>query len=273
MSSGSVTSRTRTNRWRQLTPFQQALCEHRGTFWIVADPCDGGTDEEQEPPAGWRDVVGEAAHDTLHVLELVPPRDLHDERVVRTWQAVGRNLGRALHRTRAAVAADIVHRPGRGAAVEHADLGEDPADRVLVQVLVLRGEWVDRRRDDRDLLARNPGRHVFAPGEDEAARVGQIGPQHVPRRGRRVVLPVDPDVAAPGHLRSGLRQALGKPGGLRIVQQDQVAWPDQLEQLGSVRREHPLIVADLLGCERTAKNLAVDLVVQPLEDDEDRRPR
>ena len=76
-------------------------------------------------------------------------------------------------------------------------------------------------------------------------------------------------MAAPGDQRAGPGQALGEPGRLRIVQQDQVAWPDQLEQLGSVRGEHALVVADLLGRQRPAGDLAVDLVVQALGDHEE----
>ena len=74
------------------------------------------------------------------------------------------------------------------------------------------------------------------------------------------------DVAAPRHPGAGPCQCRGQPGGLRIVQQDQIPRPYLVEQLGSVRGEHPRVMAGLGLVERAAGFLAVDLVVQAFRD-------
>ena len=53
------------------------------------------------------------------------------------------------------------------------------------------------------------------------------------------------------------------------MQQDQISRPYLVEQLGSVRGEHPSVIAGLGLAERAAGLLAVDLVVQPLGDHEE----
>ena len=66
-----------------------------------------------------------------------------------------------------------------------------------------------------------------------------------------------------------LRQWRRQPGGLRVVQEDQISRPDLADQLDRVRGEHPRVVAGLGLVERAAGGLAVDLVVQALGDHEE----
>jgi hypothetical protein len=87
-------------------------------------------------------------------------------------------------------------------------------------------------------------------------------PQELPPRPAQLVLHVGTDVTAPDHVRPGLCQRCGQPGGLRVVQHDQVAAPDTGTQLPRARREH-LRVMGGLGCAEwtTVARLAVDPVV------------
>ena len=93
-------------------------------------------------------MIGEAAHDSGHVLEPVPAGDLEQYRIIGAGAAFpgdDRWPGDGVH---GAIAADEPGGHLRHGTVKHAEFGEDGLHGRGVKVLVFRGERIDRRRDD-----------------------------------------------------------------------------------------------------------------------------
>jgi hypothetical protein len=161
---------------RQVVPLQQAFPVHGRALRVVGHLVDSRAGQHQVSTAAGHNVVGEAAHDPRHVLEPVPAGDLEHHRIIKAGAALpcdDRLLGDDVH---VAVAA---HEPGghlRRGTVKHAERGEDGLHGGGIKVLVLRGERVDRRRDDRDLVFRQPRWHVFPAREHVPLRRAQVRP-------------------------------------------------------------------------------------------------
>ena len=85
---GSPTSRIAScAHRRERLPRGEALTEHLGSLRVVHHGVDRGADERE---AGWRRAghpLREPLHDPPHVLQVVPPGDLHDEWAVRRERA------------------------------------------------------------------------------------------------------------------------------------------------------------------------------------------
>jgi hypothetical protein len=151
----------RAGRRGQAPPLCHAFSQDEGTLRIIGHPAHHGADEHQVPGAAGHHMLGEAAHDTRHVLEPVPARDLHDNRVGRAGPAVARYLpGVSDFAGRPVAACEAPGCLGR-LAVQDPDGGQDRLYRGGVEFLVLRGERVDRWRDDPGLCRENPRRHVL----------------------------------------------------------------------------------------------------------------
>jgi hypothetical protein len=95
-----------------------------------------------------------------------------------------------------------------------------------------------------------------------------VRPQELPRRPGHVIFPVEADVAAPYHPGARLRQRGGQRGGLRVVQQYDIAGLNPGDQFHRIRGHHPRVVIGLSRAEGTAAGIAMDLVVQALGDRE-----
>jgi len=259
----------RSGRGAQVPPLQQALPVDRGTLRVVAYLVDRRADQHQVPGRGRHDIVGEAAHDTGHVLEPVPAGDLDQHRITGPGAALADDVRGPGDHVHIPVAAHEPRGHHRRRAVQHAQLDQDGPHGVSGEGLVFRGERVDRRRDDPGLRDGDPRRDVFPAREYVRLCGGQVRSQEPPRRPGHIVLPVHTDVAAPYHPGAHPRQRRGQPGGLRVMQQHHVTGPDPGRQLRRVRGQHARVMAGLCRTERGAGQAAVDLIVQPLGDREE----
>ncbi|MDZ7734351.1 MAG: hypothetical protein U5R31_15905 [Acidimicrobiia bacterium] len=109
------------------------------------------------------------------------------------------------------------------------------------------------------------------PGEHVLVDVGlEERPQELPGPVAPLVRLVDTDVAPPDHVQAPRRQPHGQPGGLGVVQHDDVARRRHRGQLGGVPLQDLLVVVDLVRTERSpVPGLAVEPVVDPLRDREE----
>ena len=199
-------------------PRVEALGEDPRPLRVVGDAVDGRSDESETRVAAAGEMVGEAAQHTLHVLQAVPARDLHDERVA------GRERRRAAQDRRC---------PPLPVALEQADLRQEGQDPRPVQGSVLGGQRVDGGLDDPHVGTGQPWWHEGGVGEDEGPAAGEVGLQEVPRFLGERVGRVRADVAAPGRahavrdeVRVPSRPSAGRAG--RRCRRD-----------GSCRREPP----------------------------------
>ena len=174
--------------------------------------------------------------------------------------------------TRASLPSPRLNVGSPAAAVHDPGGGQDRVDLLGVELLVLGVERVDRRGDDLDLVVVEPLPHERLAGEHVGVGLLHVDAQEVPGAAREVVGLVDPDVATPDHLRARALQRADQPGGLRIVQQDDVVVVDQIDELARVRLQRVLVGLARLVVERAAVALeAVEVVVDPLRDGEERR--
>ena len=252
------------SRSRQIAPLQQAVSEYGNPFRVIGHPGDCRTGQHEVPVATGRDVLGEATHDSGHVLELIPPGNLNHQRVIGAGAPFAGDPRSPGDGARAAVAAQEGRPPLRRDIVQHADRGQDAPHSVIVEMLVLRGKRIDRRRYDPNLVTRNPRWHILAATEHVGVRGGQVRPQKAPPCPGGVVFPIHADMAAPRHLRARSRQHLGQPGGLRVVQQNQIPRPYLVEQFDGVRGENPCVMTGGAPAEWATRDLAMDLIVQAL---------
>ena len=143
---------------------------------------------------------------------------------------------------------------------------------VGVELLVLGVERVDRRGDDLDLVVVEPLPHERLAGEHVGVGLLDVDAQEVPRAARDVVGLVDPDMATPDHLRARALERADQPGGLRVVEQDDVVVVDQVDELARVLLQRVLVGLARLVVERAAvAREAMELVVDPLRDLEELR--
>ena len=98
---------------------------------------------------------------------------------------------------------------------------------------------------------------------------GMAAGNPMPRAWCRSASPRRCDSAIPPARRPG--QGRRQPGGLRVVQQHDIARADQPEQLVRVRGEDLRVVAGVGAAQRPAAGVTVNLVVQPLGDREEFR--
>ncbi len=203
---------------------------------------------------------------------MVPARDLDHDGVVVGQGAVLHDRGAAVDARGAAVLAHVRGALDRPRPEDPGD-PQDRAGRLLVELLVLGGEDVDRRGDDRDPARLEPGPDERRAGEHERVGGHHVGPQEVPRLADQVVRLVDADVRPPDDVGADCAQRRGEPGGLRIVEDHDVPWADQRRELRRGRVGDGLVLGPLGVCEGTAiPGAAVQSVVQALGDVEEQRP-
>jgi hypothetical protein len=208
-------------------------------------PATAGPASIRYPPLPGTDVIGEVAHDPRHVLEPVPAGNLDHHRIIRAgagFTGDDRRLGDGIHVTVAA------YEPGGHVwcgTVEYAEFDEDGPHGGGIEVLVRRGERVDRRRDDRHLpiggatTARSPGARIRTPPPSPGAAAGSPIPpgwRHSPSRHRC-------GSATPPGRQPALAARLGR--GLWVVQQCDIVRPDLAEQLHRVCGQHPRVMIGL----------------------------
>src|SRR5262249_27600259 len=121
----------------QLVPALKAFREYGRALRVVGYSRYRWANEQQVAAAGRCDVVGEAAHDGLRVLEPVPPRDLDNQLVIWAWQLLGDDIRWPAHAARDALTPLEGCWPVRRRTVEHPDRGQDSAHRDVVEMLVL----------------------------------------------------------------------------------------------------------------------------------------
>jgi hypothetical protein len=152
------------------------------------------------------------------------------------------------------------------------DAAKHPPNLSVVQVTVLGGERVDGRWDHPHPLWRQPFRDVPFPREDERIGLVEVAAQELPAPVGLGITLVPADVATPYDVRAGLVDAADEAGGLRIVQQHDVARPYLLREAGLVLVKDPRVVLVLGGTELgPGVHGAVQRVVNPLCDREELR--
>src|SRR5262245_5772151 len=160
--------------------------------------------------------------------------------------------------------------PSRRVALEQPDVVEDGLDVGLRHVLVLGREGIDRRRDHEGSLRVGPTGRVLPAGEHVGVDLLEVWTQEGPRPLDVLVRDVGTDVAAPDHHGPGSRERMREPRRLGIVEEDDVARPDESEELLGVRSKDLFIVAVLRGAEGApVTRRAVEVVVDPLGDGEE----
>ena len=93
----------------------------------------------------------------------------------------------------------------------------------------------------------------------------EVRPQELPADPAEIVLLVEPDMAPPHHLAAEMFRVLGQPGGLRVVQHDDVAGAGVRRQRIALRLQRGVVDAVLRLAEfATVTRGAVQVVVQPL---------
>ena len=145
-----------------------------------------------------------------------------------------------------------------------------PQDGVPVELLVLRGERVDGRRDDPHPGLVEPRGHVLLHGENVRLSGGQIGAQERPRLIGPLVGLVASDMAAPHHAASRLNERRRHPRRLGIVQDHYIPRVGVVDHTSRGHGGDLLIVVRLRGTERTAiACCSVQAIVDPLGDGEE----
>ena len=255
-------------------PVLSAFGEDGGTLRVVGHPGDVRSGQHQVGVGGTvGGHPGEAGEHAGHVLEPIPPADLHDEpRLRRRRRSVG-DESRA--------GSDSPDRPvttceGDGALgrdpIDQAHRREDGIDGRRIQVAVLGREGVDRGRDDHDSVAVDPLRHVLRPREHEGVGTFEVGPEERPGLVRQLVAAVASDVAAPHDPHPRCPDALDHARRLRVVQHHDVAGIDPGEEVREVRGQDAFERGVLGGTERPViPRIAVQAVVQTLRDGEELR--
>ena len=210
----------------------------------------------------------EPLHHPFHVLQAVPTRHLDHEPVHCAEH-------RAFGSEDRCAPSDMPHAsvaPSELVAVAVAticrddpDPRHDVDDLVLAELLVLRGERVDRWRDHPDLVAVDPGRHVLAQGKHVRGADSEVGTQELPGLVGVGVARLSSHVTSPNHDCTGLRERRREAGSLRIVQQDHVTSLDSTQHARQVGGRHRFVVTRLGGTESAVITFrTVQAVVHPL---------
>ena len=150
-----------------------------------------------------RDVLGEGANHAERILECVPARDLENDGRRGIHRTASEQLDLPVHTARRAVLA--LERGGSGLVglEQHPARAEHSQHGRALEILVLRREDVDRRRDHGDSVAIEPLPGERLSREHVRVGVGDVWAQEVPCVVREVVRPVEADVAAPDGGRPG----------------------------------------------------------------------
>ena len=156
------------------------------------------------------------------------------------------------------------------AGVHEGGLAQGCVDIRRAQLGVLGAEGVERGRDDPQPPSRDPVRGVRAAREDERARFLDVRPQEGPSRVGERGLGVAADVTAPHDVCAAVGQHAREPGGLGVVQQDDVARAHHGPQHGGVALEDLDVVLLLVDAQRAAVTRhPVQHVVEALGDGEE----
>ena len=203
---------------------------------------------------GTGDVLRESGHDAGHVLQGIPPRHLDDERHVRRRRRARlEHVDMTVDATDGAVLERECSDRRRGLTGEQADVVQHAPRRRPGSWLVLGRERVDRGRDHEGAARIGPVGHVRRSAEHVRVDVVEVRAQELPapvpcprsRRRRR-------HGSATPRSRPARAESCREPGGLRIVQQDDVARSDQRQQLVGVGAQDLLVVAPFVVAERAA---------------------
>ena len=246
-----------------------ALVEHRGASGSSATPSTLGPASTRWASPSRRRSSAKAVMHAGHVLQRVPPRDLHDQGHVEggggpvsARSAVPVDLHRTSRRAAGRVAGSGRVHP----AVEQAHVGERVEDLRSADLLVLRGEGVDRGRDH-EHPSRGPSRvaGTAAREHERAARrrgsgAGTPTPAGSARSGRRSRRgSATRRRCPPGAAAGPCRPSAGRGGAPR---RPGAQAPEQLDRVGLERR---LVVLVLAVAQRAAvAGRAVEVVVERL---------
>ena len=167
------------------------------------------------------------------------------------WTTAGASSGSGCSSNSSAVRSTRPGRPvvaheraGAPLAVGRDEAGgvQHGAHRLAVEVLVLRGEHVDRGRDHDDPLAVQPLPRERLAREHVGVGLGDVGLEERPRLAGELVRVVEPDVAAPDH-RGALRlERVEHARRLRVVQDHHVALVHARRDLRDIARQHALVL-------------------------------
>ena len=214
-------------------------------------------------------IVGDRVQHPDRVLEPVPARDLGDQGRVGWHGAVLVKLGGTTD-ARAAPVESVEESATEVIPLLDAGNVQDGGDRIRLEVLVLRGERVDRRRDDPDSCGLNAVPDERLPGEDVCVRLGHIRVEEFPGLVRELPWPVHPDVAAPDRADVLVLEVGEEPRRLRIVDVYDVPWPNELEQLAGGLGQRVLVDPALLGTQApSVSGGLVQVVVEALREAEE----
>ena len=157
-----------------------------------------------------------------------------------------------------------------GRAADGTDGFQNGVDLVAREVLVFRGEGVDRWRHDQCPAGIEVFPDVGGAGEDVAVRLRYERAQKVPHFVRLAVGIVGSDVAAPDHAEPGGPHRRHEPRGLGIVKNHDIARPGQCPQLERVGLQRGAVHLPRRGVEAAAvAGVAVEHVVDALGDREE----
>ena len=257
----------------QRLPLDPAFREHPHGLGVVLYAIRHGSGEDQVRTEARVEALGKPGHDARHVLHPIPPRDLDDQRsVYRRRLGLPHNGCSMLDHALASVRALKPDPPCGARPMDQPGGEEHSAYLVPGQVHVLGGERIDRRRDHVDPIGVQPLGDKALAGEDEGVDLREVRPQEAPRTLCPFVRSVRSDVAPPDDRRAAPPKRRSQTGSLRVVQDDDVAWPNQSVDIAGIRAQRPFVRLSLGGTQRPAvARRPVQAIMDPLRYVEERR--
>ena len=147
---------------------------------------------------------------------------------------------------------------------------QDRPTGVAVERSVLGRQHVDTRRRDHHPSRVDVLPHVRGPREDAEVGLANIRAEERPRFASTVAGSIDSDMTPPHHVRTVPAQPGNEPGGLRIMQDGDVARPNECAQCDAIGIEIALVHRQLPFGERaTVAAILVETMVQPFGDVEE----
>ena len=252
------------HRFRQEIPAVEHLAEDRGRVVVAARVGVRADDQQMRIVGQGVEIRDEGVDEFLGPLESIPAPHLHDRAHPRRDRQS--RAGQGGHLPDRVGAAVLVH---EGDRIEGRLAGEDPRQArhgpglVQVQDPVLGGVGVDRGLDDGAALRLDEGRAVLLAGDDHQVDVLQVPIEEGPGALGLLASLASPQVAAPDNGGAGASEGFRQAGCGRIVEDDDIALADLIDDIVGIRRQHVLVEVPLLVAELAAVSpVAVDARVQ-----------
>src|SRR5918994_140591 len=264
---------TSERRWIAFTiaAFSSTSSIGRVARWTLALMSGGSDSRRSRIPAIDPYVLGKSVQEPTRILEAVPARHLTDEGSAVGDRSILIEVGGAVD-ARLASVHPVKERLAEVLPLPELGDGEDRADRLRLQVLVLRGEDVDRGWDEPDLRRVEALPDEPLAGEDTGIGLLDIAAQKRPALASQIAGVINADVAAPDDLDLSGDDMGDQTGRLWVVDVDDVPLLNEPREL--VRRlEHRLLIdPPLRGSEGAAVAGGImQSVMEPVGDPEELR--